>query len=114
YDLPDEDKVCQQCDGTMHPMSTEERKELKLIPAQVKVVKHVRRVYACRHCEKEGLSTPIVTAPMPTPPIPGSLASPSALAFVMNQKFVDGLPLYRQEQQFERLGITISRQTLAN
>ena len=32
----------------------------------------------------------------------------------MNQKYVDSLPLYRQEQQLERLGIELSRQTLAN
>src|SRR5690606_17781644 len=50
----------------------------------------------------------------PKPPIPGSIASPSALAFVMSQKFADGLPLYRQEQQLARLGIELSRQTLAN
>jgi transposase len=42
------------------------------------------------------------------------LASPSSLAHVMSQKYVDGLPLYRQEQQFARLGYTLSRQTMAN
>lgn len=45
--------------------------------------------------------------------IPGSLASPSAVAYLMNQKYVDGLPLYRQEQQFSRLGVEPSRQTMA-
>jgi transposase len=51
---------------------------------------------------------------MPKPVYPGSLASPSILAHVMSQKYVDSQPLYRQEQQFARLGLTISRQTLAN
>jgi transposase len=48
------------------------------------------------------------------PVISGSLASPSAIAYIMNQKYVDSLPLYRQEQQLERLGIELSRQTLSN
>lgn len=114
YELPEEERVCDQCDGALHEMSTAVRRELKIIPAQVKVVEHVRHVYACRACEREGTNTPIKTAPMPAPPIPKSLASPSALAHIMNQKFVQSLPLYRQEKEFERQGVALSRQTLAN
>ncbi|GMX60131.1 hypothetical protein Elgi_68980 [Paenibacillus elgii] len=51
---------------------------------------------------------------MPKPVYPGSLASPSSLAHVMTQKYVDSQPLYRQEQQFARKGLILSRQTLAN
>ncbi|MFB5764156.1 IS66 family transposase, partial [Paenibacillus medicaginis] len=50
----------------------------------------------------------------PKPVYPGSLASPSVLAHVMCQKYMECLPLYRQEQQFARLGYTLSRQTMAN
>jgi len=51
---------------------------------------------------------------MPNPVIPKGLASPSAVAFIMTQKFADGLPLYRQEKQLERMGIPLNRQTLSN
>ena len=51
---------------------------------------------------------------MPKPILPGSLASPSILAYIMDQKYTSSLPLYRQEQQFSRLGIGLSRQTMAN
>ncbi|GAC43580.1 transposase and inactivated derivative [Paenibacillus popilliae ATCC 14706] len=96
-------------------MTTETRSEIAVVPPQVKVVRHVRQVYACRrHCERHELQTPIVTAPMPKPVYPGSLASPTAMAYVMCQKYVDSMPLYRQEQQFARLGDTLSRQTMAN
>lgn len=114
YELPEAEQVCVCCGGVLHEMSTETRNEITIIPAEVKVVRHVRRVYACRRCEREEIRTPIVTAPMPKPVYPGSLASPSIIAYVMSQKYVDSQPLYRQEQQFARLGLTISRQTLAN
>ena len=114
YRLPVEEQVCSCCGNALHEMSTEVRKELKIIPAQVKVVEHVRYVYACRRCEQEAVSTPIVTAPMPAPVLPGSLVSPSAMAFIMNQKYALSLPLYRQEKQMELLGVELSRQTMAN
>lgn len=114
YRLPSEEQVCPCCQGPLHEMSTEVRQELKIIPAQVSVVKHVRHVYSCRRCEREETKTPVITAPMPKPALPGSLASPSAIAYIMTGKYVDGLPLYRQEQALARLGVEISRQTLAN
>ena len=114
YRLSEEEQICSCCGGPTHEMSTETRQELKIIPAQVKLVKHVRYVYACRRCEREEIQTPVVTAPMPQPVYPGSLASPSALAYIMNQKYGEGLPLYRQEQQLSLLGINLSRQTMAN
>ena len=114
YRLSEEEQACLCCGENVHEMSTETRRELKVIPAQVKVVEHVRHVYSCRRCEREGTETPIVTAPMPAPMYPGSLASPSAMAYIMNQKYVEAMPLYRQEKQLERLGVPLSRQTLAN
>jgi len=114
YQLTEEEQLCECCGGALHEMSTETRSEIAIVPPQVKIIRHVRQVYACRHCEREDIQTPIVTAPMPKPVYPGSLASPSSLAYVMSQKYVDGLPLYRQEQHFTRLGYTLSRQTMAN
>ena len=114
YRLPEEEQVCDCCGGKLHEMSTEVRKEIKIIPAQVSVVEHIRYIYACRNCEQNEINTPIKTAQMPKPALPGSPASASAIAYVMSQKFVFGLPLYRQEQQWEQLGVEISRQTMAN
>lgn len=114
HHLPEEERVCPCCGGPLHEMSTEVRQELKIIPAKVKVVKHVRYVYSCRRCEKEEVTTPVITAPMPAPVLPGSPVSPSLLSYIMTQKYGAGLPLYRQEQQFKSLGIDLSRQTMAN
>lgn len=80
----------------------------------MKVVEHIRYVYSCRRCEREDIATPVVTAPMPALVLPGSLVSPSVMAQIMNLKYGEGTPLYRQEKQLARLGIKLSRQTLAN
>jgi transposase len=114
YRLPTDEQVCSCCAGTLHEMSTEVRQELKFVPAELKVVKHVRYVYACRNCEREEVETPIVTAVMPNPVYAKSLASPTIMAHIMTQKYVEGLPLYRQEKQFNRMGLVLSRQTIAN
>jgi transposase len=113
YHLPEEEQVC-DCGCRLHIMSKEVKKELKIVPAQASVVEHVQYVYACRNCEKNDINTTIKTALMPKPALPGSIASSSAIAHVMNEKFVKGMPLYRQEQEWQRMGIEISRQTMAN
>ena len=71
YRLPEEELEC-NCGCILHEMSTEVREELKFIPAQASVVRHVRIVYACRNCEKTDIKTTDKAAPMPNPPIPGS------------------------------------------
>ena len=114
YRLPIEEQVCACCGNALHEMSAEVRQELKIIPAQVKVIKHVRSVYACRHCQQNEIQTPVITASMPAPVLPRRLVSPSAMAFIMVGKYADGLPLFRQEQQLTRLGVELSRQTLSN
>ena len=114
YELPLSEQICPCCQGRLHKMSEEVREELKFNPATLTLVKHTRFVYSCRHCEENEITTPVITAAMPAAAFPGSLASPSAVAYVMNQKFVEGLPLYRQEKSWERFGFNLSRQTLAN
>jgi len=95
YHLPEEEHTC-DCGNQLHIMSKEVRKELKIVPAQVSVVEHVQYVYSCRDCEKNNTNTTVKTAKMPTPAIPKSIASSSAIAYVMSEKFVKGVPLYRQ------------------
>jgi transposase len=114
YDLSPEEQVCPQCDGHLHEMGADVRTEIKIVPATLTVVRHIRPKYTCRHCQNEAMKTPVLTAPMPTPAFPNSLASASAVAHIMVQKFVEGSPLYRQEQTFARLGFSLSRQTMAN
>lgn len=113
--LPDEEQICSECGGALHILGKEiVREELKLIPARAVKVQHVRFAYGCRRCEKDGESVPVVKAPVPLPVIKGSFASPQAIAHIAVQKYVMCVPLYRQEQEWKRAGILLSRQTMSN
>jgi len=114
HELPKEEQVCPECDGDMHVMGRNTKRELEIIPAKVSIVEHVQLVYACRDCEKDECGVPILKAQVCDPVIKGSFAAPETIAYIMTQKFVMGSPLYRQEQEWNRNGIMISRQTMSN
>ncbi len=113
HDLPEDQKTCPCCRNRLHRMGESVSEQLH-IEVKSTVLQHVRFKYACRHCERTALHTPIVTAPLPAQPLPGSIAAPSTLALVLANKYVDGTPLYRLEQALGRAGISISRGALAN
>ena len=112
--LPEEALVCPNCGDTMTEIGKEVRRRLKLVPAKAVVVEDWYYTYACRNCEKENTETPVVKAAREPNFIPGSFATPEAAAHLMVQKFVMGSPLYRQEQELKRQGISLSRQTMSN
>jgi transposase len=118
HELPGTERFCADCGGPLHACKSEVlRREVEIIPAQVRAVEHIQTVYGCRDCEQNAGDDPppMVKAPVPAPVIPGSgIASPSLLSFIMCNKYVLALPLYRQEQELGRIGIHISRQTMAN
>jgi transposase len=51
---------------------------------------------------------------MPEQLLPKSIATPGLLAHIITSKYVDALPLYRQEKIFKRLGVDLRRQTMAS
>ncbi len=110
HDLSEAEKVCgHDPEHRLVEIGCERSDQLKFIPASAVIVRHVRPKYACPTC-KDGVRI----APMPKLPIPKSLATASLLAHVATSKYVDGLPLYRQEKIFARLGVDLSRGTLAS
>jgi len=109
HDLPESEKVCPH-DGTeLTYIGDETSEQLDIEPAKIKVLRHLRRKYACPCCEKH-----LITAPKPAQPIEKSIASPGLLAYVTVAKYVDALPLYRQINIFKRIGVELDRTTLAN
>ncbi len=107
HELPEHELTC-VCGCRKHAIGEEVSEQLEIVPMQIGVIKHVRKVYGCRDCE----AAP-VTADKPAQLIEKSMASPSVLAMLLTTKYVDGLPLHRFEKVLGRHGIDIPRQTLA-
>lgn len=108
------DHSCIKC-GTELVSVGEEfvRTEIEFIPAKVRVVDYYRETFECRRCRKNGAPY-MEKSPMPDPVMQHSMASPGAVAWVMYQKFVNAVPLYRQENEWKSLGVGLSRATMAN
>ena len=114
-DISEEEKQC-SCGHKMDRIGEETSEKLEIIPQSVYVTKTIRPKYACRHCEgTEDENKPAVKiAPVPPSIIPRSIASASLLSYIMIQKYQDHLPFHRQETQFLRIGVEISRQDMSN
>lgn len=113
-EIPKENQYCLQCASDLKPIGKEiVREELEYIPAQLRIVRYVRMAYECPKC-KHTNKPYIEKAPTPTSLMNHSLASPSSVANVMYQKYVNSMPLYRQEKDWENLGIALKRSTMAN
>src|SRR5690554_635791 len=107
-DIPASDKVC-GCGCQKKRIGSDSNEQLEIIPAKMFVARYLRHKYACPQRE-EGVQ---IAAPQPTM-IPKSNAGPGLLAYVVTAKYQDALPLYRQEKIFNRHGLQLTRQTLAN
>lgn len=111
--VSDEERICEICGTEMETIGTKYvREELQIIPAQVKRLHYYQEVVGCPQCKKE--DSVIYEAPTPTPLFKHTFASPSTVAYVMYQKYVNAMPLYRQEQDWKQMGVILSRATMAN
>lgn len=109
YKLPLEKQVCECCAGKLHEFGEEMSEQLTVIPAQYKVIQHVRQKYVCRNCDK------FTVADGPKSLIPGSsYSSPEFLADIAVKRYQFGLPYYRQETIFKHAGLPFNRTTMAN
>lgn len=109
HDLTDAEKICPHDQTELKRIGCETHEQLDIVPAQIRVLKHIRYKYACPCCEQY-----MATAQKPKQPIEKSIASPGLLAFIATQKYVDGLPLYRQLAIFRRIGVMLDDASLAN
>lgn len=106
-------KTCACCGNELHRMGEEVGEQIEFIPAEIRVIKHVRPKYSCRTCEREGTEVAIQIADVPDTLFPKSMATPSLVAQIISAKMHYGLPLYRQEKMFSEAGIELSRQTMS-
>ncbi|MFP3040745.1 IS66 family insertion sequence element accessory protein TnpB [Treponema primitia] len=114
-DIPEADKMC-ACGTILKKIGEEVSERLEIVPPRIYVKQIVRPKHACPECE--GVDDPdkptVRVASAPVSIIPGSIVTPGLLSTIMIAKYQDHLPFYRQELQFERIGVTISRQDMAN
>lgn len=118
-DLPREEIIyepeqthCDCCKHELVKIGEERSEELEKIPAQLKVIEHVRIKKACPACKGAGVLVP----PLPPTAFPLERARPGAglLADIIVSKYVDHLPLHRQEEMYRRHGIEIPRQRMCD
>ena len=114
HDIAAADKVC-GCGRELSRIGEEVSEQLDIIPAKIQVIRHIRPKYACRNCEGVEADGPAVKiAPVPPQIIPKSIAGPGLLAHILTAKFIDHTPFYRQEKQFARLGVEVSRTSMCS
>ncbi len=114
HDIPGHDKKC-ECGHMKTRIGSEESEKLDIIPAKIRVEKHIRYKYACKHCEGlESKNGAVQIASLPPQLIPQGTATPGLVAYILAGKYIDGTPLYRLEKIFSRFGVDISRQTMCN
>lgn len=106
HSLPEEQLLEYFPEG-YHRLPDEIYKKLELIPAVFEVHEHHIAVY-------KGKNGKIVKGNHPKEMLDNSIATPSLVAAIVNSKYTNAIPLYRQEQEFARNDVNISRQTMAN
>src|SRR4030067_3758180 len=114
HDLAGSEKICGGSEE-LSRIGSEVSEKLDIVPAKIQVIKNIRYKYACKGCEGgESEGGAVKIAPLPPQLIPQGIATPGLIAHIMTAKYADALPLYRQEKIFERIGVELSRATMAN
>ena len=110
HDLPEEEKQCACCGEQLTETGEEVSQKYEYVPVKFLVKQHVRKKYACTACKSPAS---MKTASKDPEILPKSNASEGLLANIITEKYVDGMPLARQEKKYYRHGVSIPRNTMA-
>ena len=115
HDFSEAEKQALAGDGELVFLGDEITEQHEWEPSCLYVLRHVQKKYARRPALDESgvtlVEKNIVMAPKPPQPIPGGIAGPGLLAYLITSRFCDHLPYHRQERIFGRHGLRFSRQT---
>lgn len=107
HELPETEQTC-ACGTALTEIAPEVSEQIDYAPAKVQVLRHLRAKYVCAGCERC-----VKTAPVTAQILPKTNAAPGLLAHLVTAKYVDSLPLHRQEAIFARHGLHLPRATQA-
>ncbi len=107
--VPDKERPCPICAAPRTCIGHDVTEVIELVPAEVVVRVDRREKLACEVCEGE-----LVRAPPGDKPVAGGSVGTTLVAQVLVDKYRDGLPLHRQKQRFERMGLSLPVSTLAD
>jgi transposase len=113
--LSEKEKLCPECGTQMIPIGTEViRTEILFHPASLERVEYLATTYECPEC-KDSLEPQFIKDEGVLALVPHSYVSSGLAAHVMYAKFINALPFYRQEKDFEnQFSVKISRGTMAH
>ena len=107
--LPESEQFCSACNSSLKLVTTESYRYLRYVPAHFETEEHIVGVYSCS-CSS---CNQMVRASKDPSLLRGSIATPSLVSAIMNAKYVNGIPLARQEAEFQRNGVNLDRQKMA-
>jgi transposase len=107
--VPAEQRACPKCGAELTCIGHDVSEVIDLIPAQVIVRRDLREKLACTPCQGE-----LVRAPVGQKVVPSGKLGLALVAALLVEKYVDGLPLHRQRERLQRLGLDLSVSTLAD
>ena len=114
HELPEGERICPVCGSELREIGSEHvRNELIYVHGHWRARRHYRHNYGCDHCRNHGTEATIVHAPIPLSPIPNSLWSASAASYIMYEKYINAMPLYRISKALERDGVVLDTALLS-
>ena len=115
YKIDEAHRNCPKCGSHLDVVGKKfVRAEVNYIPAQLSVLNIYQETCSCPSCKARTGQTTFVEPTIPEPVLQHSYASASSVAWSMYQKFVQSVPLYRQEKDWKAMGLDLGRSTLSN
>lgn len=103
---------CAHCHAELVQIGEERSQELEKVPAHLKIIEHIRPKMACSACKEHGVK--VEPLPVSVLPIEGARPGAGLLADIIVSKYVDHIPLHRQEELFGRQGVELRRQRMCD
>ncbi|XYH97752.1 IS66 family transposase [Sorangium sp. So ce1128] len=105
--VPEAERTCPQCGADKKCIGHRTSEVLEFVPAQFRIIEEQREKLACPSCPEQGVTTADSEKVMDR-----GRPGPGLLANSIVEKFEDAMPLYRQAQQYARVGVSLSPSTL--